>query len=41
MVITKDWDTKLIKMLHDCEAGEKAVITGETDVFFKDPETGL
>ena len=23
----KDWDTKLIKMLHNCDAGEYSVIT--------------
>ena len=23
----KDWDTKLIKMLHDCDAGEYSMIT--------------
>ena len=22
------WDTKLIEMLHSCEAGEKAILTG-------------
>ena len=25
-----NWDEKLIEMLHSCEAGEKAVITGIT-----------
>ena len=25
-----NWDTNLIEMLHSCEAGEKAVITGIT-----------
>ena len=40
MAFTKNWDTKLIQMLHNCEAGDKAIITGETDIFYKDPETG-
>ena len=29
----KDWDTKLIKMLHDCDAGEYAMLTAYAQGF--------
>ena len=28
MQFSPNWDRKLLEMLHSCEAGEKAVITG-------------
>ena len=38
MAFTLNWDKKLIEMLHNCEAGEKAIITGDTDFYYWDSE---
>ena len=33
VVFVKDWDTKSIKMLHNCDAGEYSVLTTYGDGF--------
>ena len=30
MAFTRGWDSRLIEMLHKCDAGEKAVLTGNS-----------
>ena len=41
----KDWDTKMIKMLHSCDAGEKSVLTvygsGFVHKDLKDPDSKI
>ena len=30
MAFSRDWDRRLIEMLHSCDAGEKAILTGNS-----------
>ena len=33
MIFYPEWDKKLIEMLNNCEAGDKAVITSHTSIY--------